>query len=447
MSATQLPISQALVLAGLELEERMTMVYSRDYGYNVLSQLATMMAPSISKTNPKFYVPSIGNLNIYETITGAPSLSGSDIVVTVASGGTNFRVGDVVGDAKTLIQGRVKSSTATTVTLAPLSTAFNASVHFLSGSNIFVMFDASQNRKSGGKETINYVPEEDFGYLSVTRESGEQARRDRTGSDVYWKGNFWSTSWIDTAMTRFSKSMEWKYAMSERGLYNAGTSTEFHTTGGLRDSIINRGGYYATMTSELTLSDLNDHLASIRTSTAASPGTLIALVGMEMLGRLQVLIGDKYLVNTGAQNTFGGVSVSGLKIMTYAYLDLELQFVHWPLLDDPAFGGVASSITGRSKNSYSMYIINTAPVPALDGSGSIAPLQRYHFNNDELVAGFVPGMTGLHDASPSAVKEAIANGIQGSMAASDIDSTSFHVLSDSGIYVVADRCGLLELAS
>jgi hypothetical protein len=85
------------------------------------------------------------------------------------------------------------------------------------------------------------------------------------------------------------------------------------------------------------------------------------------------------------------------------------------------------------------------PLPAADGSGSLSPLQKYHFNNDELLASYVPGLIGLQDSNPSSVKQAIANGLSGSLSSSDVDGVDFHILSDCGLYCAAERMGLIEL--
>ncbi len=45
---TNLDLSQSLLLRGLSLPNKMAMVYAQDYGYNVLTQLTSKLAPSIS---------------------------------------------------------------------------------------------------------------------------------------------------------------------------------------------------------------------------------------------------------------------------------------------------------------------------------------------------------------------------------------------------------------
>jgi hypothetical protein len=97
--------------------------------------------------------------------------------------------------------------------------------------------------------------------------------------------------------------------------------------------------------------------------------------------------------------------------------------------------------------SNSIYFMDLTPVPAADGSGNLSPLQKYHFNNDELIANYVPGMIGLDSSDASSVKAAIAGSSMASLGTSDIDSVEFHMLSDCGLHCIADRMGLIEFAS
>lgn len=132
--------------------------------------------------------------------------------------------------------------------------------------------------------------------------------------------------------------------------------------------------------------------------------------------------------------------------MKYAYAGLEIEFVRWALLDDEMFRGELSAINGKPKMSNSIYFIDMTPIPAADGSGTIAALQKYHFNNDELIANYVPGMIGLDSSDPSTIKAAISSGTMASPGTSDVDGVDFHILSDCGLYCVADKMGLIEFA-
>jgi hypothetical protein len=89
--------------------------------------------------------------------------------------------------------------------------------------------------------------------------------------------------------------------------------------------------------------------------------------------------------------------------------------------------------------------MDLTPLPAADGSGSLSAIQKYHFNNDEMIANYVPGMIGLEGSDPSTVKQSIAGSQLVSLGTNDVDGVDFHILSDCGVYVAADRMGLIEL--
>ena len=443
---TTLDISKSLLLKGLSLPNKMAMVYAQDYGYNILTQLTSKLGPSISTNQPKVEISALGNLSVFSPVTAvAAGGSTGEILVTLSSA-ENFRPGDIIADAN-LAQGIVieKTTTANQLRVKSVTTTLSASLHFQAGHMAKVFFDASANRLSYGKPTLNAVPSTDYTYTSVSRESSTQARRDRTASFVKWQGDFWYRSYDDITLRRFAKTLEYKYAFSER-LIKQGPFGEYYTTGGLRWSIINNGGTYLPLTSELTQTVFNDFLEQMVRVSAEGGRKLVALMGSAAMARLQTILGD-YIKYAGTANTFGGTSVTGLNVMKYAYAGLEIEFVRWALLDDEMFRSELSTINGKPRMSNSIYFIDMTAVPAADGSGSIAALQKYHFNSDELIANYVPGMIGLESSDASSVKAAIAGSTVASLGTSDVDGVDFHILSDCGLYCVADKMGLIEFAA
>lgn len=442
---SNLPLSQSLLLKGLSLPNKMAMVYSQDYGYNVLTQLTSKLASSISTAQPKVEISSLGNLGVYSKITSVPTAVGSGLLVSLVDS-SKFRIGDIVADGN-LVQAIVTGVdyTANQITVAPHSTAsLSTSTHFQPNTQAKRFFDASANRSSVGKSTLNYTPDTDYALTAVTRESSHQSRRDRIASFVKWNGDFWWRSYDDLTLKAFAKQLEYKYAFSERAI-KTGPYGEYYTTGGLRWSIINNGGSYLSLTAELTQSVFNDFLEQMVRVSAEGGRKLVALMGSAAMARLQTILGD-YIKYAGTANTFGGTAVTGLNVMKYAYAGLEIEFVRWALLDDEMFRGELSAINGKPKMSNSIYFIDMTPIPAADGSGTIAALQKYHFNSDELIANYVPGMIGLESSDPSTVKAALSGGTVASLGTSDVDGVDFHILSDCGLYCVADKMGLIEFA-
>jgi hypothetical protein len=446
---TNLDLNQSLLLRGLSLPNKMAMVYAQDYGYNVLTQLTSKLSSSISSPQPKIEISALGNLSVYSRVNAAPTTPtgyavGEALQITLDDA-SNFRIGDIIAD-NNMVQGIVvdkPSGGGQLIVIKRVSTTFVIATHYLVGSIAKVLFDSSANRYSSGKTPLTMVPQTDFTFTGITRESSSQARRDRTSSFVKWQGDFWYRSYDDLTLRKFSKSLEFKYAFSERAIIS-GPQGESFTTGGLRWSIINNGGVYLPLTAEITQTQFNDFLETLVRKSAENGRNLVAMMGTAMMARLQTLLSN-FIQFAGSQNTLGGVSVEGLNVMTYSYAGIKIDFVRWALLDDDAFKGDLSSVTGKPRMSHAMYVLDLTPLPAADGSGSISPLQKYHFNNDEMLAAYVPGMIGLQDSNPSTIKQAIANGLTGSMASSDVDGVDFHILSDCGLYVAAERCGLVEL--
>ena len=446
---TNLDLNQSLLLRGLSLPNKMAMVYAQDYGYNVLTQLTSKLSSSISSPQPKVEISALGNLSVYSRVSAASTTPtgyavGEALQVTLDDA-SNFRIGDIISD-NNMVQGIIvdkPSGGGNLIVIKRVSTTFATATHFLSGSMAKVLFDSSANRYSNGKTPLNFVPQTDYTYTAITRESSSQARRDRASSFVKWQGDFWYRSYDDLTLRKFSKSLEFKYAFSERAIIS-GPQGESYTTAGLRWSIINNGGVYLPLTAEITQTQFNDFLETLVRKSAENGRNLVALMGTAMMARLQTLL-SAYIQYAGNTNTLGGVSVEGLNVMTYSYAGIKIDFVRWALLDDDAFKGDLSGVTGKPRQSHSMYVLDLTPIPAADGSGSISPLQKYHFNNDEMLAAYVPGMIGLQDSNPSTLKQVIANGMSGSMATSDVDGVDFHILSDCGLYVAAERCGLVEL--
>ena len=428
------------------MPNKMAMVYSQDYGYNVLTQLTSKLASSISTPQSKVEISSLGNLGVYSKIVAAPVAAGAGGLTVAVQDASKFRISDIVADGN-LIQAIVVSvdTAGNTLTLSPHSTAtLSTSTHFLINTQCKRFFDASANRSSQGKSTLNYTPDTDFALTAVTRESSHQSRRDRTASFVKWNGDFWWRSYDDLTLKAFAKQLEYKYAFSERQI-KQGPFGEYYTTGGLRWSIINNGGSYMSLTSELTQSVFNDFLEQMVRVSAEGGRKLIALMGSAAMARLQTILGD-YIKYAGTANTLGGTSVAGLNVMKYAYAGLEIEFVRWALLDDEMFRGELSSVNGKPRMSNSIYFIDMTAIPAADGSGTIAAMQKYHFNQDELIANYVPDMIGLESSDPSTIKAALSGGQSVSLGTSDVDGVDFHILSDCGLYCVADKMGLIEFA-
>jgi len=121
---SNLPLSQSLLLKGLSLPNKMAMVYSQDYGYNVLTQLTSKLASSISTPQSKVEISSLGNLGVYSKIVAAPVAAGAGGLTVSVQDASKFRISDIIADGN-LVQAIVVSvdTAGNTLTVAPHSTA------------------------------------------------------------------------------------------------------------------------------------------------------------------------------------------------------------------------------------------------------------------------------------------------------------------------------------
>ena len=147
---TNLPLSQSLLLKGLSLPNKMAMVYAQDYGYNVLTQLTSKLASSISTPQSKVEISSLGNLGVFSKIVANGTAVGSGALFVAVVDSSKFRIGDIVADGN-MVQGIVTNVdlSGNAIVVAPHSvSSFVAGTHFLAGQNAKRFFDASANRSS-----------------------------------------------------------------------------------------------------------------------------------------------------------------------------------------------------------------------------------------------------------------------------------------------------------
>lgn len=431
-AVSNLPLNQSLVANALDTPNKSKVVYAADFGYNVIQQVTDIVnkGKATKTDNAKFQVAKLGSMAIIAPIA-SNSLSGSLLTVNLTVSNDNFRLGDIVADSN-LVQGQVVSKTSTSITMIRVGGSWTAATEFIAGQYAKVLFDASKNYNSGGKTGLNYVPEYDYNFTSITRESGYLGRRDQIGTYAQWKNGFWYTGQEEMSRRSLGRQLEFKYMFSERAILNQGNGNETYTTGGVRWSIKNNGGNYYPLSNTLNTSQWHDILQDFVSKTANSGRKVVALMGSDAMFNIQGNITSDFVKQSGKNNTFGGESVMGLDVKSYAIGGLEIDFVRYPLFDDPQFFPEASAITGKSKMSHTICLLDLTPTPAADGSGMVAPIQRHYFgDNGDITYKFIPGMIGSN----------------GEQTTSDKDGMSFEFLTDDGLYVLPEKMGWVELTS
>lgn len=439
---TQLPLDQALYIQGMNKPVWDSLVWDASMKYGVLGQFInrtnTAAGGSKQVQDYIFYNAKLDDRGIFSQINGAPTLSGSgQLTVPVAGNPENFRLRDVVQD-DTYTQGRVIGRTTNAIILEPVTvTAFNASTQFQSGTNTRVLFDASPNRCSSGKESLSWIPERDFGYVATMRDSSHQCKREQIQSEVKYMDGFWYRSWDKMTIRNWSRTYEEQAFWSERGLFHANTANEYRTTGGVRWSIMNNGGLYEALTSPITQSTFDEFLSETLIRSGSENKESLLLLGQYALSGLQGII-EPYIRAAGSRNTFGGAGVKGLDVMEYARAGMKINFAQLPMFNNAKKYPAISTITGNNRLANTMLFLDTEMLDTFGGGGRPS-IQKYHFGEKELYSAYMNGIG--TDFNTGDISGASQSGI-----ISDVMGREFHLAGENGLYVTAQNMGLIELA-
>jgi len=126
-----LSLNNNLILNSLDQPEFIQGVIDNSYGYNKVTSVMNKMSQPKRVDAFKFNVENVGNLAISSQVAASPSLSGTNILVTISPTETRFRVKTNVMDSATGVQGKVIAINGNVLTVEPQDVAFNASVHSL----------------------------------------------------------------------------------------------------------------------------------------------------------------------------------------------------------------------------------------------------------------------------------------------------------------------------
>lgn len=436
-----LPLDQALYLQAMNKPAWDSVVWDASMKYGVLSQFVnrtnTAAGGSKKVEDYIFYNAKLDDRGIFTQINGAPTLTGVNLTVPVAGDPANFRIRDIVQDDN-YIQGRVIGRTSNAIIIEPVNvSAFNASTQFQSGTNTRVLFDASGNRCSSGKESLSWVPEKDFGYIATMRDSSHQCKREQVQSFVEYYGQYWYRTWDKLTVRNWARTDEEQTYWSERALLHAGTQNETRTTGGVRWSIMNNGGLYEGLTSALSLTRFNEFISEMMIRSADTNRDILMLVGQYSLAGMQTLL-TPFISAAGIHNTFGGAGVKGLDVMTYAYGGMKINFAQLPMFNNSKKYPSISTITGTNRLASSMLFLDTAPLDTF-GSEKRPSIQKYHFGDKELYSAYMNGIG--TDFNTGDLAGASQSGI-----ISDVMGREYHLAAEKGLYVTAQNMGLIELA-
>ena len=273
------------------------------------------------------------------------SIVGNTLVLTLQPQGTppapvdTFRVGDVVVAADHSVSGKVIATTpgsitleATESTLAAMNTAFSTA-----GTYVKVLGDSSPNFYSDGKSPLYEFPELIYNYSAVKRDTYLASRRENIKSRIYYKDKFWGDAQLDLMVQRFLRQMEKQMLFSNQAQWTSQVGGLSDMNGGVRWSIINRGGEYLPLASALTQAQFDNFLANVWSRKASRTTPITLFMGRGMMQHIQRNFTDGYIENAGTMNTFGGQEVKGVDVRKYTIAGVEVAMVELPVLNDTEF--------------------------------------------------------------------------------------------------------------
>lgn len=450
---SNLAFENNLVLNSLNMDDKTAMVYDLSNGYNTLDTLMSMMnkgkSTQVEGLDGKIEKPLYGRSRVISQIA-SNSASGTNLIVNFNDPTYNlFRVGDTVMDSSANnIQGRVISSAPGTITLqlAPNTgiSSWNTSTHFIAGMYAKALFDSSVNRGSTGRRTLYEFPAYDYNYTSVTRETVEIFRADMAKTWVKYQGKYWWSAQDEIAVQRMARSCEYKYWFSNRGqVQDANGAGTVNYNGGLKWAIKDalRGGIYRPLTNVMGQGDFENFLMDVGNRQTNPNVKLTLLVGRGALATIQRFTAP-YVQFAGTTNTFGGSSVQGLNVMQYTFGGVAVDLIQAPIFNDTDFFPETSTISGvtGTRMSNTIVAIDASQYEVL-GGGTRPAMEKIYFGNEEYIYGYIPGLIGNAGTAKSNVFQS-----GNIMAANDRDAVTLEIYTNSGIDVIANKMGWMELA-
>jgi hypothetical protein len=424
-------------------------VYDLSGGYSKLLTIINILNAGNSKSidTDKYEKSFMTNGYVISQIASS-STSGANVIVVLADPTyDNFRVNDLVMCESLEVQGIVVAKTPGLVTITPApggTTTAQLAAEFVLNKFMKAYGDAQPLRNSVGRESLYQFPDVDFNYTQVIRESTSVSRRDKIKSRVMWEGGMWWEAQQPLAIEMMLKRKEFMSLWGRRG---KGTinGQEVNTNGGIdwaiKERPVGRGVYYplASLPSESTfekfLSDVYDR--------KAQQGEKFLMMGRGMLHHIQKNFTKDFIQYAGTLNTFGGSDVTGLNVMQYSVAGMKYNFMEMPILNDPDFFPEAAGVPGANfrKRQYDCYCLDLDPIP-VKGGGTAPAIEKIHFGGSEYYEAFIAGM----DSAPSGgVSDSAIQAAAATRVVTDVDNSTYHVMSDCGYDMIGKFSGKMEL--
>jgi hypothetical protein len=432
-----LSLNNNLILNSLDQPEFIQGVIDNSYGYNKVTSVMNRMAQPKRVDAFKFNVENVGNLAIASQIAASPSLSGTNILVTISPSETRFRVKTNVMDSSTGVQGKVIAVNGNVLTIEPQDVAFNASVHFQSGKTISTMGTLSGNGTTTGMTNISLAAENDYGVIAKYRETSRIEIQDRQKTFITNDGKYWWSLQQKSALDRLMKSEEYKIVFDQR-LLNQTSAIEgdYNKFGGVHWTAKNSPrSTYNLMTSTPTFQNFRDTLYAFKLKRAAFGQELVYVdcyAGAQVITMLQNHI-TSTTQYTGVNSTFNLDKESGFNVWIIPVDGVMCRVHQYGLFNDSTlWGSDPHSATGLERHQSMAMFIDWTPTPSYNTAEAAQTIQWYKFSNaNPLTMRQLNGMDVFNEE---------ANGNY-----TEYDDKSWQAIAIKGAYVVPEKVAFMEL--
>ena len=429
-------------------------VYDLSGGYNKFGMIVNILNMPFGGgkqfDTDKYEKAVMGRGHVIAQVAAAGgSQVGNTVVLPLAPQGTpaapvdSFRVGDVVVAADHSVSGKVIAASPGSITIEPTEStiAETLAAFQTAGTYVKVLGDSSPNFYSDGKSPLYEFPELIYNYSAVKRDTYLASRRENIKSRIYYKDKFWGDAQLDLMVQRFLRQMEKQMLFSNRAQWTSQVGGLSDLNGGVRWSIINRGGEYLPLASALTEDQFDNFLANVfsRKASHATPVTLF--MGRGMMQHIQRNFTDGYIEQAGVHNTFGGQEVKGVDVRMYAIAGMEVAFVELPVLNDTEFFPELTSIAGLGnpyRQQHTCFALDLDPIE-VKGGGLAPAIEKIYRGPAEFYAGYIKGMA---DAGVPTVDNFADYSVD---IVSSVDAHRVDVMADNGIDMIGKFSGLIEL--
>lgn len=446
---SSLPFETNLFLNGLNMDDKYQTVADFSNGYNTLTWLINMNAPSrnVDGSDGYFERPIMGVSVIQATVASTSLITPTIMQVNFTDPTYDaFREKTSVSDGSAAMNfGYVLTAGPGFVTIqcVPPITAWNTAIHFLAGGSITERFASAGNRGSTGPKSSYEYPQYVANHTSVLREKVEMYRRDMSKTWVRYQDDYWYSAQDIIAMNRFARAEEAHALFSTYGqITNPAGEGDVSYSMGLRAAVKDpdRGGEYVSSPNLLTENDFISWIGRIADRRTSVDTDLPIFMGREALKRIQQF---STLTNSiqfaGQSNTFGGASVKGLDVHDYNIAGINAKLIMAPILNDKTRYPDASTIAGAqgTRMQHTMVCLDLSYYESVDGSGQIPAMENCYFGPNEIEYGYMPGM-GMSLQKSGDVYQLMT---------SPRPQAEFHVMKDGCYDFLANRMGWWELSN